>query len=279
VQGWRTYLKECSDHAQRVHIIGYIAIGISVFGLSESVLPLTDVDLSWLSKVPRLPLPWALAIYLGGMVVVVVWGGYKRSIEERQKHHKETEELKDRLEDVPRLVLGQDGLHADIRPLTARAGNTHILLANLSCLHVSFKNDPLKTTPHSMARDILAEIRFFDEKTGAFLLEVQGRWEDTTEPQLAAGQTAAEDLSGVDFKIGQTRKLDIAFKYQNESECFATSNEVYAVHNWKLPKNKILSPLVEARIRLRGVGVDSAWGLVFENPQNGELKPVTPRSR
>ena len=51
----------------------------SGIGLVQNVLPLMDVDISTLVKIPKIPITWTLVVFLVGFLIVVIEGGYKRS--------------------------------------------------------------------------------------------------------------------------------------------------------------------------------------------------------
>ena len=175
---------------------------------------------------------------------------------------------------VPLLRVADKGFYADFRTLSVEcAPRVFKPMASLSCLHVRFKNDPQHSSQTCIAQ-ILAEIEYYDS-TNSLLCSIRGRWGDTTEPpRLPLGQTPEDNLTNVVIQIGQVRELDIAFKYQDESACYAMSNEVYGLPDWKHPTHKLPQGSIRARVRLRGVGVDASWDLRFENPSAGQLKPI-----
>jgi hypothetical protein len=97
---------------------------------------------------------------------------------------------------------------------------------------------------------------------------------DTAQPpQLPPGQSPAQVLAMIDFGIGQERELDIAFKYQDEAECFGMSNETYQYKDWK-HQQKLVQENIKARVRLRGVNVDSTWDFWFQNPKSAGLQKL-----
>jgi hypothetical protein len=162
----------------------------------------------------------------------------------------------------------------DDRPLIEQIGPVVRTVAQLSCLHVKFKNDPELSTESSTAKNILAELEFFDD-SGHPLCSLLGRWGDTPQPpHLPQGQTPAQTLAMVDFGIGQERELDIAFKYQDEPDCFGMSNETYAYRDWRHPKQRLCPENIRVRVRLRGIGVDNAWDFWFQNPKSTGLQKV-----
>jgi len=282
--GIRQYLKECSDHAQKSKVVAYITLVIAAFGVIQNILPLVNVDTSAFSRVPRLPVPWALTIFMAGFIAVVIIGGYHRAVAEQEKRDSDVKNLeadvtrlKEQLTDVPLLHFIEDGFYTDIRPLTSEdARGRQTSIGNLSCLHVKFRNDPKRSTTNSIARGILAEIVFLDARTDAVICSALGRWGDTLQPpQLPPHLTPADTLTTVDFAIGQERELDIAYKYPDEQECYAMSNDTYGRPDWRYERLRTSCNEIMVRVRLRGVGVDASWTLLFENPNRGELRPVS----
>lgn len=77
-------------------MIGFAALFIAAFGIVQNALPLVDVDLSWL-KIPKIPLPWALAIFLLGLIIVALEGGYRRSLALEETHESEVDKAKNQL--------------------------------------------------------------------------------------------------------------------------------------------------------------------------------------
>jgi hypothetical protein len=141
--GLRQYLKECSDHAQKSKVVVYILSAIAAFGFIQNILPLVNVDTSVFSRVPRLPVPWALTIFMAGFITVVIVGGYHRAVAEQEKRDHDVKRLEDQLTDVPDLCLVFDGFYKDVRTLSsADARGRFTPIGELSCLHVKFKNDP-----------------------------------------------------------------------------------------------------------------------------------------
>ena len=278
--GLRQYLKECSDHAQKSKVVVYILSAIAAFGFIQNILPLVNVDTSVFSRVPRLPVPWALTIFMAGFITVVIVGGYHRAVAEQEKRDHDVKRLEDQLTDVPDLCLVFDGFYKDVRTLSsADARGRFTPIGELSCLHVKFKNDPKRSITNSIARDILAEIVFSDAAAEGVICRVRGRWGDTLEPSRLPQHLTPEDaLATVDFAIGQIRELDIAYKYQDEPECYAMSNDTYGRPDWRYEKQKMPFNEIKARVRLRGVGVDVSWDFWFENPKKGELRPIIHRA-
>jgi hypothetical protein len=265
----RQHLERCWEHAQHHWVIGVFLFFVLLYGLYTDYGPFVELPEFHLKK---LPLPWALVIVCVGLFFIVLEGGYRLQRAEKERWSKELEAVKEKLNDVPNIDVLQHGFYVDSRPLVEQVGSVYRTIANLSCLHVKFKNDPKQATPNSVARNIRAELEFFDS-AGNALCRFQGRWGDTIQPPyLPQGQSPAQVLVTANFEIGQDRELDIAFKYPDETDCFGMSNETYAYRDWRHPQQKIAARNIRVRVRLRGVGVDSSWDFWFDNPQFGDLK-------
>ncbi len=218
----------------------------------------------WAGKSPTWG--WFAAIIASGLA----WQFYS----ELKKSQSKSEELERHLADAPLLKVLPNGFYVDVRPLVEQVGPVIRQVDQLSCIHVKFKNNPERSTERSIGKNILAELNYFDD-ADHLLCTVLGRWGDTPQPPyLLPGQSPAQVLAMVDFGIGQERELDIAFKYQNEADCFAMSNDTYAYRDWRHPKQKLSRENVRVRVRLRGVGVDSSWDFWFHNPKSGALQKI-----
>jgi hypothetical protein len=73
----RQYLEECSEHAGKISIIGWIAFGVVLWEIVQNILPFANIEL----KVPKIPLPWVLTIFLLMILTVVILGGQRRANE------------------------------------------------------------------------------------------------------------------------------------------------------------------------------------------------------
>jgi len=278
---WWRYIETCWRHAKyhwaAVVIVSLAAVYDFLIGVGI-ILKLPD----WLrpDKWPKIPLAWFCVVALCGAVFVLLEGGLRNQRSLRDKHATEIDTLKDKLSDTPRIVAGDEWFYSDMRPLVLTAISStgervSIPHGDISCLHVRFKNDPKKQTENSIARNITAEIKFYDTSSHSLLCEVTGRWEDTPQPpELPPHESKPDRLATVNFQIGQRRELDIAFKHLTDSECYAISNDVYRYPDWRMPTQKLDARQIKARVTLRGVGVHSSWDLWFENPASGELKRI-----
>jgi len=254
-------------------VVGFLWTLLSNADLLVSKYTSAQFQASWAAEwySPK----WGWQVWIIGILVITVVFEFFHS-------YRKIKEPSDKLDQIeaarPLLRVAANGFHHDIRELKAldaSTGRMTRILAHLSCVHVRFKNDPKVATDTSVARDVLAEISFYDESSRDLLCSLQGRWGDTLEPPLLRDGTPEEKLATVNFAIGQERELNIAFKYQREPECYGMSNDSYKVSGWKHDKYKLSCSKIRAHVRLRSSnGVDSSWDLWFDNPSTGELQAI-----
>jgi hypothetical protein len=99
------------------------------------------------------------------------------------------------------------------------------------------------------------------------LFFLDARWGDTDQPQ--PGQMTIALLS-VDFKVGQTRELDIAIKFPEDADCHGMNNDSYGHPDMKDPRWRLTGTDFWAIVRLRGPYVDKRWRFDFRNPGVGQ---------
>jgi hypothetical protein len=189
--------------------------------------------------------------------VFLVW---LREVQKREK-------LEQRFAGLPKVKLAPDGFYADMRTLRIREGTiqgnlVRMIQRPISCIHCRFINDPEVSTPESVAQNITATLEFRDANN-RMLFTLDGRWGDTDQPQ--PGQTTI-DLLSVDFQIGQTREVDIAFKHPEEAESHGLNNDSYGRPDWKDPRWRLDGEDFSVVIRLRGPYIDNRWQCYFRNP-------------
>jgi len=151
------------------------------------------------------PYPFlCVSVFLFSLGGFLAWSHKDNAEEVLQR---EIVELKEKLTDVPRLEVVRHGFYVDVRPLIEQIGPVIRTVAQLSCLHVKFKNDPELSTESSIAKNILAELEFIDDSSHP-LCTLLGRWGDTPQPpHLPQSQSPAQALAMVDFGIGQEREF------------------------------------------------------------------------
>ncbi len=141
----------------------------------------------------------------------------------------------------------------------------------LQCARVEVSNQSDSAGTTATAEDVRARIGF--NPSG---IRVDGKWTDSREPVLR--QQGREDLlalGAIDIAPGQTRRLDVAVKYEFEAECFAFSNDSYGsdfrVAKYQLPGNEWRVIVV---ITGKGVGVVQGVFMLRIGPKGLEFRQV-----
>ena len=133
--------------------------------------------------------------------------------------------------------------------------------------HVKFCNTPQVRSTDARAKDVIAEITFFDSEGGNEVLKpFKGRWGDTKQPSYLEQGTPTRELDSVDFEEnGNEHELDIALKYQDEEVCYAFNNTSYSAPMWKNPNFELNGERFQVRVRLKGQMVDKEWWFTLHN--------------
>jgi len=176
--------------------------------------------------------------------------------------------LEQRLSGLPLIKLAPQGFYTQNRQLNIheKLRDTDVTIRTItremSCLLARFINDPASPTPDSIARDITATIRF-EDAAGKELFWLDARWGDTDQPTPG---TSTIDLQSVDFAIGQTREVDIAFKLPEVEDCYRVNNDSYGNPDFKDSRWRLQGTEFCATVRLRRPYVDKSWRFHFRNP-------------
>jgi hypothetical protein len=188
---------------------------------------------------------------------------------EREKEQVET--LEARFKGLPFIRLAPEGFYADTRPLQinetiAPTGEVvRFQLKEMRCVRARFVNDPVVPTPDGVANDVVGTVEFFDA-SGERLCFMDGRWADTDQPQPG---TSTVQLLAVNIPIGQTREMDIAFKFPDDEDCYGVNNDSYRARDFKDQRWKLSGSDFYAVIRLRAPYIDKRWRFHFRNPGAG----------
>lgn len=170
------------------------------------------------------------------------------------------------------MKLAPDGFYADTRTLRINeiiAETGEVVRSEskeMSCVHAGFVNDPVVPTPDGVAKDVLGIVEFFDA-TGKKLYFLDGRWADTDQPQP---ETPTVQLLSVNIPIGQTREMDIAFKYPEDDDCYGVNNDSYRTSDFRDPRWKLTGSDFYAIVRLRAPYIDKRWRFSFRNLGSGK---------
>jgi hypothetical protein len=200
------------------------------------------------------------AIIFVAVAAFLVW---LREVRQREAFEK-------RFAGLPKLKLAPAGFYTDMRTLRIREGTVQgnfvrLIERPISCIHCRFINDPEVSTPESLARDVTATLEYRNKEDRTLFI-LDGRWGDTDQPQ--PGQNTIALLS-VDFRIGQTREVNLAFKHPEEEECHGLNNDSYGRPDWKDPRWRLDGTDFSVTIRLRGPYIDNRWRVRFRNPGAG----------
>jgi hypothetical protein len=158
--------------------------------------------------------------------------------------------------------------YVDQRTVYGDVAGSRLPMAKLFCAHVKFRNNPAVRIPEATARDVVAEVSFFDAESGPALADqpIYGRWGDTAEPSSLSASEPSRELAQVTFEFnGLPRELDVAVKHPADSDCFAYNNESYSDRTWSLPKFHLQGNTFHIRLRLVGQRVDRTWRFVLRN--------------
>ena len=163
--------------------------------------------------------------------------------------------LQEKMRAYPKLVAIQEGVETWIVGLHDKAPDGS---PNGVFLCVRFRNDPAFSSPDSVARQVVSEIKFFNSDTSQYLCEASGRWMESIPPTLGA-----ETPDTTDIQIGQTKQLCILVKPVPDWACYAVSNRPWTGD--ETIGHCCAETEIVARIRLRCAYVDQTWSLRFRN--------------
>lgn len=232
-------------------VVGIVLPALYAAGITESALS---------------PYAW---VAIGDTIVFMAAVAYLiKSRREKQNLIKENTSLTNHLHQIisslPNMELYREP-YVDIRHI--KDTHTRELIGSPSFAHIPFCNNPQVRSADARAKDVVAEITFFDSEGKKEVLEpFWGRWGDTKQPSYLESGTPTRELDSVDFEeSGLEHELDIALKYQDEEVCYAYNNESYWASGWKLPKFILHGERFQIRVRLRGQMVDKEWWFILHN--------------
>jgi hypothetical protein len=216
-------------------------------------------------EVPALP-PYAWPVigfamfFVAAMAIMI---GYRR----------ENQDLRERLNHILSACPNLELIKAYVDERTIfDVNNPQTVIGKPFFAHARFHNNPTIRSAEAEAKDIVAEITFFNSDGKNQLLEpLYGRWEGTQSPSSLPRGDPTRDLQSVKFEVsGLHRDLDIALKYLDEDACYAYNNESYFVQKWKKPEFVLQGKQFQVRVRLRGQWVDKEWWFTLHNPGQGQ---------
>jgi hypothetical protein len=187
-------------------------------------------------------------------------------------YHKKRTKLNSILSVNPNLEI--DGCpYIDARPIYSRKEieGQYPLIGKPYFAHVKFCNKPNIPTEQATAKDVIAEISFYNNAGEPIPPDnLLGRWGDKEQPKSYF--EPIRELAKVDFEPnGLYHELDVAMKYPEDEDCYAFGNESYFSYGWKKPSFSLKGHSFKVKIRLVGVPmVDKTWWFTLHNEGTGK---------
>ncbi len=187
-------------------------------------------------------------------------GGQLESIRRLQSERESVEnKLKEIEETKPNIVLREPGAR-HIEAISLNDGRVVVLTAHF--IKVRFVNRPTRNSPMSIAREVSAKIKFFDEND-QLVLEMDGRWDDSDQPTLRHHTLTRRDLLLTEFGIEGEHNLDIAFLDPKTNEFVAFNNDNYNYQAFRKPEHILRGRKFRAEMRLIAAHVDVTYSVEF----------------
>lgn len=233
------------------------------WGVASEIVALVVFLVGLWEHVNDRPVPGFIFV---GISVPLFWIGAYAAWEKKRG---EAETLRRHTLEGPHIKAVRPGLTAKLKDF--RIGNAH---KSASCLSIYFKNDPQFNSASAVANDLIATIDFYDANPPyEHLVEMHGRWADSAQPTSI--QQSSAEFRTAKLNIGETRELDIAFKYIEEPDCYAVNSENWLHVAYKDERKLLDRPEIMAKIRLTGANVDRTWTVKFRNRGNHhQLEPL-----
>lgn len=179
-----------------------------------------------------------------------------------RKEHKKVEAFENNL---PNLEI--TGYSVDLRPAVRGATFLHLRITN--------NPGPLAGS-EAEAKNVSARITFYEKDGQRCFPYIEGRWSDTPQPFEVRGPNAKTprpigDFLAVNFTIGRTQELAIAFKHAGDKACYPFNHESYEYETWgfKHEGRELYGQEFVVRVELYGQRVRKQWKLTFSNPADG----------
>ena len=200
--------------------------------------------------------------------------------------------LNNKLEDkIPNLVVtNKNGLE---NPFTSEVLTKYVKVhqigqskqqrKKIKMVHVYFSNEPKNQNDQNDGKDIRAEISYYDENDNLILGPINGRWGDTLEP-INLNPDEKRQILSINFPSnGDVRGLDIAFRYPNETNCYAFNNESYFSEGeqFKLSKYKINAEKIFVKVVLIGQFINRKvfWFTLLNDQKNHNLTLIREKNK
>lgn len=211
-----------------------------------------------------------LAVFAVANFFIVLRGAYlavKRREEEKVALETKLQEIDDA---KPRIIL--------CNPYTDRVAvnqnGLQVCIANV--LRVKLENAPGNNYPNNEAKNVTAQISFYDATGNLLIRDMDARWTASTQP-LGPHWQSVVPLLGMGFGIGAKRDLDIAFAeltYINTPppSLVALNNDNFRFPRWRDPNHILAGERFVAKIRVSAVWVDTEICVEFWAMPQGEIE-------
>jgi hypothetical protein len=215
-------------------------------------------------------LKWGAWLTLGMALYLVMVAQYKAWREQWL----ERKALADRIKGFPLLQPVGNALYTSLVPfqfnVRSKSGQMVVRQQNASVLQLKITNQPKVNSSEADGRRIRATVRFYDETGRELVTMDNARWADSTQQRDRDPSVDITSVLAVDFPIGITRPLDIAFKYIEEDECYASNDDNPLYLEFKKPDHLLPVGKVNVVAEIQGPFVRTIVKLSFENAGKGE---------
>ncbi len=152
-----------------------------------------------------------------------------------------------------------------VGPSEDGSGKPAQFLSISNMAHIQFANNPKPITDSNSAKDVRAEITFYDIHRNVLLGPIEGRWGETEHPtRMEKGEQ--KQIESIDFpNNGAKRHINLIIKYPEDEFCYAYNNESYLYKDFQKTDFIIKSTKFIASIVLKGAYIPSTpWEFVIE---------------
>jgi hypothetical protein len=188
--------------------------------------------------------------------------------------NKSTSALEDIEAAKPRIILKEPGaVHCvTVQHTFWDEGTKKVLFSGqVPFLRIAFHNDPLRSSPKSVAKGIRAYIAFFPIGHSVPSLQIDGRWAESDQPPEYSHFKSKATLLETSFGIGESHTVDIAYLSATDGKYYAWNNDNYSnINNCFVTPQHLLNCLsYSVQVRLRGEYVDETFKFTFNMKPSG----------
>jgi len=152
--------------------------------------------------------------------------------------------------------------YVDVRSLVKKTGGSQVVTGHPRFGHIKFRNNPVVRDIQATAREVVAEITYYDDKRTQLVGPIYGRWGDTEQPVDRSPFASTRDLAMVDFEFnGLPHELDLIMKYSEDESCYAFDNDSCLTPGWRKPQFLLENRAIDIKVHLVGTDVERTWWL------------------